>query len=53
VRIMVVVVNHGTTDQISLMLKSLIGHHDDRSTLSIKVLDNESGDLTALDWAVE
>lgn len=50
-RIQAIVVNHGTTRYLELLLASLLVHHSDRSDLSVLVLDNASSDVDRLDWA--
>lgn len=49
--IQAIVVNHGTTRYVELLLASLLVHHADRSDLDILVLDNASPDVHQLGWA--
>ena len=49
--IQAIVVNHGTTKNVELLLASLLVHHPDRSAFDILVLDNASPDVNRLDWA--
>lgn len=49
-RIQAIVVNHGTTRYVELLLASLLVHHPDRSDLDVLVLDNSSSDIRDLDW---